>query len=106
MFFGADGGMLKALPVGAYLVGQHPPLGGNALACRAWMELLGTASAVSFTLVETLGQYVPEMIRNGSLEAVSVGELVGLQLLFPRILGSVAGHMAYSGYLGYFIGLC
>jgi len=48
--------------------------------------LLGTASAVSFTLVETLGQYVPEMIRNGSLEAgaVSVGELVGLQLLFPQ----------------------
>lgn len=34
-----------------------------------------------------------------------VGELVGLQLLIPRILGSVAGHMAYSGYLGYFIGL-
>ncbi len=47
------------------------------------------------------------MIRNGSLQsgAVSVGALVGLQLLFPRILGSVAGHMAYSGYLGYFIGL-
>jgi len=30
--------------------------------------LLGTASAVSFTLVETLGQYVPEMIRNGVLK--------------------------------------
>jgi RsiW-degrading membrane proteinase PrsW (M82 family) len=30
---------------------------------------------------------------------------VGLQLLIPRILGSVAGHMAYSGYLGYFVGL-
>jgi len=26
-------------------------------------------------------------------------------LLIPRILGSAAGHMAYSGYLGYFIGL-
>jgi RsiW-degrading membrane proteinase PrsW (M82 family) len=26
-------------------------------------------------------------------------------LLIPRILGSVAGHMAYSGYFGYFIGL-
>ena len=33
------------------------------------------------------------------------GQLVGLQLLIPRILGSAAGHMAYSGYLGYFIGL-
>jgi RsiW-degrading membrane proteinase PrsW (M82 family) len=28
-----------------------------------------------------------------------------LQLLIPRILGFAAGHMAHSGYLGYFIGL-
>lgn len=34
-----------------------------------------------------------------------IGQLVGFQLLIPRIIGSVAGHMAYSGYLGYFIGL-
>jgi RsiW-degrading membrane proteinase PrsW (M82 family) len=33
------------------------------------------------------------------------GELLGLQLLIPRILGEVAGHLAYSGYFGYFIGL-
>jgi RsiW-degrading membrane proteinase PrsW (M82 family) len=26
-------------------------------------------------------------------------------LLIPRVLGSVVGHMAYSGYFGYFIGL-
>lgn len=32
-------------------------------------------------------------------------QLASLQLLIPRVLGSVAGHMAYSGYLGYFIGL-
>jgi len=32
------------------------------------------------------------------------GQLVGLQLLIPRILGAAA-HMAHSGYLGYFIGL-
>ena len=25
--------------------------------------------------------------------------------MIPRVLGSVAGHMAYSGYFGYFIGL-
>jgi len=44
-----------------------------------WMEFCWDSCWVSFTLVETLGQYVPEMIRNGSLQsgAVSVGELVG-----------------------------
>jgi len=48
--------------------------------------------------VETLGQYVPEIEQQS-------GSLEGLQLLIPRVLGSVAGHIAYSGYLGYFIGL-
>ncbi len=68
--------------------------------------LLGTASAVGFTLLETLGQYVPDIINEVSMQAdASTGELLGLQLLIPRILGSVAGHMAYSGYFGYFIGL-
>lgn len=111
MFFGAGlmEELLKALPVlAAYLLGRQlrspwrerigvwEPLDGI---------LLGSAAAVGFTLLETLGQYVPEVSRNVSLETgVSVGQ-VGLQLLIPRILGSVAGHMAYSGYLGYFIGL-
>jgi RsiW-degrading membrane proteinase PrsW (M82 family) len=30
---------------------------------------------------------------------------MGLQLLIPRLLGAISGHMAYSGYFGYFIGL-
>ena len=104
MFFGAGllEELIKAIPVLAlYLLGRQlrspwrerigiwEPLDGI---------LLGTASAVGFTLFETLGQYVPDIIRTSGPQA-------GLQLLIPRILGSVAGHMAYSGYFGYFIGL-
>ncbi len=112
MFFGAGlmEELLKALPVlGAMVLGNWrrfpwrdrigvwEPLDGI---------LLGSASAVGFTLLETLGQYVPHIIQNVTLQAgADAGQLVGLQLLIPRILGSVAGHMAYSGYLGYFIGL-
>ncbi|MCC3404581.1 MAG: PrsW family intramembrane metalloprotease [Microcoleus sp. PH2017_10_PVI_O_A] len=112
MFFGAGlmEELLKALPVlGALLLGN--------LLKNPWRDrigvwepldgiLLGSASAVSFTLLETLGQYVPHIIQNVTLQAgPEAGQLVGLQLLIPRILGSAAGHMAYSGYLGYFIGL-
>lgn len=112
MFFGAGlmEELIKALPVlGIYLVGL--------LLRSPWRErvgvwepldgiLLGTASAVGFTLLETLGQYVPGIIDNTTLQAgEGAGQLLGLQLLIPRILGSVVGHMAYSGYFGYFIGL-
>jgi RsiW-degrading membrane proteinase PrsW (M82 family) len=111
-FFGAGlmEELLKALPIlGAYAiskglsspwrerVGVWEPLDGI---------LLGTASAVGFTLLETLGQYVPQIIQSVTFQSGDgAGQLAGLQLLIPRILGSVAGHMAYSGYLGYFIGL-
>lgn len=68
--------------------------------------LLGAASAVGFTLPETLIQYVPGAIfHTASQVDTGTGLLVGLQLLIPRVLGSIAGHMAYSGYFGYFIGL-
>jgi RsiW-degrading membrane proteinase PrsW (M82 family) len=104
MFFGAGlmEELLKAIPIFAFgwlgnrlrsplkeKVGVFEPL--DAI-------LIGTASAVGFTLLETLGQYVPAI-------QAEVGNLEGTQLLIPRILGSVFGHMAYSGYFGYFIGL-
>jgi RsiW-degrading membrane proteinase PrsW (M82 family) len=57
--------------------------------------LLGAASAIGFIMIETLGQYVP----------ATPDELEGLQVLIPRFLGAISGHMAYSGYFGYFIGL-
>ncbi|MGB3695543.1 MAG: PrsW family glutamic-type intramembrane protease [Spirulinaceae cyanobacterium] len=112
MFFGAGlmEELLKALPIlGAYLVGR---LFNSPWRERLGVEepldgiLLGTASAVGFTLLETLGQYVPSIIDDITLQAGGeAAQLAGLHLLIPRILGSVAGHMAYSGYLGYFVGL-
>ncbi len=112
MFFGAGlmEELLKALPVlGIYAVGR--------LLYSPWRErigvwepldgiLLGAASAVGFTLIETLGQYVPGIIDNVTLQAgAAAGQISGLHLLIARILGSIVGHMSYSGYMGYFIGL-
>jgi RsiW-degrading membrane proteinase PrsW (M82 family) len=111
MFFGAGlmEELLKAVPVflacwlGSRLnmpwrerLGVWEPLDGI---------LLGSATAVGFTLVETLGQYVPEIYHASLGSGEGAAQLASLQLLIPRVLGSVSGHMAYSGYLGYFIGL-
>ncbi|MGG6268893.1 PrsW family glutamic-type intramembrane protease [Leptolyngbya sp. AN03gr2] len=111
-FFGAGLAeeLLKAIPIfvvawwGQLLessqrrrIGVSEPLDGI---------ILGAASALSFTLIETLGQYVPTAIGGiASQSGVGVGQLVGLQLLIPRIVGSVFGHMAYTGCFGYYIGL-
>ncbi len=113
MFFGAGlmEELLKALPVFAlWFIGLRldkkwrsrfgisEPLDGI---------LIGAASAIGFMLTETLGLYVPSIVQSVANQAASpeIAELTGLQLLIPRVLGSVAGHMAYSGYFGYFIGL-
>lgn len=61
---------------------------------------------MGFTLLETLGEYVPRFSQLVATQhGVGAGQWIGLQLLIPRIVGSLSGHMAYSGYLGYFIGL-
>lgn len=113
MFFGAGlmEELLKALPLLAIMVwssqikspakrsrwGIVEPLDGI---------LLGAASAIGFTMLETLGQYVPDIVQNTQLQAgADLSQLRGLQLLIPRLLGSISGHMAYSGYFGYFLGL-
>lgn len=111
MFIGAGlmEELLKSLPLFVFLglgkilhppwnkrVGIYEPLDGI---------LLGAAVAVGFTLIETLGQYVPNIASQATFSSVEASQLLGLQLLIPRILGAVSGHIAYSGYLGYFIGL-
>ncbi len=112
MFFGAGlmEELLKALPIaGLWGIGRFLPAPWNDRV-GIWEPLdgilVGAASAVGFTLVETLGQYVPDMIQVTALQ-VGTGwdQLRGLQVLIPRLLGSISGHMAYSGYFGYFIGL-
>jgi Predicted membrane protein len=60
--------------------------------------LLCAASAAGFVFVETLFQYVPNTVE-------AQGAAAGLALLLPRTIGSIFGHMAWSGYFGYAIGL-
>jgi len=112
MFFGAGlmEEVLKAVPVLiAAWVGTllKPPLRHKV---GVWEPLdgilLGAAAAVGFSLMETLGVYIPATYKSALAHmGQDAAQLAGLQLLIPRVLGLVAGHMAYSGYLGYFIGL-
>ena len=111
MFFGAGlmEELLKVLPVlVAWLLGSFlSPPWRDRIGIREPLDgiLLGAASAVGFTLMETLGQYVPEAYNAMLKSGEEAAQLASLQLLIPRVLGSVAGHLAYSGYLGYFVGL-
>ena len=112
MFFGAGlmEELLKVIPLAIlFVIGRFLPAPWNGRV-GIWEPLdgilLGAASAVGFTILETLGQYVPEMIQTTSLQLESGwDQLHGLQILIPRLLGLISGHMAYSGYFGYFIGL-
>jgi RsiW-degrading membrane proteinase PrsW (M82 family) len=62
--------------------------------------------AVGFTFLETPLTVRSHVIQNVIPKAApDAGQLVGLQLLIPRILGTAAAEMTDSGYWGYFIGL-
>lgn len=111
-FFGAGlmEELLKALPILALFWFGSLLRSPNRERFGVWEPLdgivLGAASALGFTLVETVGQYVPNIMAQAAQEfGADAGKIYAIQLLIPRILGSVAGHMAYSGYFGYFIGL-
>ena len=112
MFFGAGlmEELLKAVPLLVLaLIGLgRSPRWRDRYGIREPLDgiLFGTASAMGFTLLETMGQYVPAIIQNTTLQVgADASEAQGLQILIARLLGSVAGHMAYSGYFGYAIGL-
>ncbi|NMG09398.1 PrsW family glutamic-type intramembrane protease [Brasilonema sp. UFV-L1] len=102
--------LLKVLPViGFYLLGKAfaSPV-RERIGVREPLDgiLIGSASAAGFTLFETLGQYVPGIIAQVAQRMGSdAGWRAGLELLIPRILGDLAGHMAWSGWFGYCIGL-
>lgn len=112
-FFGAGLAeeLLKAIPI--FVLAWYGRTVTPALRQRIGVTepldgiMLGAASGLGFTLIETLGQYIPDLVTSISMQTADRGsaELIGLQLLIPRIVGSVFGHMAYSGYFGYYIGL-
>ncbi len=60
--------------------------------------VIGSASAVGFIVVETLFQYVPDLQNETNLTA-------GLMLLIPRFITGISGHVAWSGFFAYFIGM-
>lgn len=111
MFFGAGlmEELLKALPlfVLAFISLGRSNRWRDRYGIREPLDgiLLGTASAMGFTLLETMGQYVPGIVQTTYALGTDASQAQGLQILIARLLGSVAGHMAYSGYFGYAIGL-
>jgi len=111
-FFGAGlmEELMKALPVLIVLLLGRQLRSPHRERIGVWEPLdgilLGAASAVGFTMVETLLQYVPITISAVAAEhGTGAGLFVGMSLMIPRVMASLFGHVAYSGYFGYFIGL-
>jgi RsiW-degrading membrane proteinase PrsW (M82 family) len=97
--------------------------------------LYASASAGAFAITETVLVYLPEVFAKATIghlmatgvlprvegpqldsaiqtltpaqiaAATPAGDLAMIMLAVPRALGEIFGHVAYSGYFGYFVGL-
>lgn len=65
--------------------------------------VMGVASGAGFFLNETLGQYVPKIMSQGTVPGAQAFN--GLVLLLARGLPEMTEHSAWAGLFGYFIGL-
>jgi RsiW-degrading membrane proteinase PrsW (M82 family) len=89
-------------PALAAKIGLRNPLDGIVFAM---------ASALGFTFVETFTEYAPKVYRDVLTIAPHSAAILGfasthsLQVLIERIVQSLAGHLGFSGYFGYMIGL-
>ena len=99
---------LKAVPIVLGLWAARSLQKGHVLWGARVVEpldgiLIGVASGLGFTLNETLTQYVPQQIVYAHFHLVS--DSMASELLIPRVLQNIAGHAAWAGIFGYYIGL-
>ena len=121
MFFGA-GLMEELMKVTLVIIGavmtvkaaqirpKLPAMLFDALRIRGPLDglMMGLFGGAGFILIETWGQYVPNMVGQvfRGTQGNDLGAFgAGLMLLFPRVVGGMVGHMAWAGITGYFIGL-
>lgn len=121
MFFGA-GLMEELMKVTLVIIGvlmtvkaaqlrpKIPAMLFDALRIRGPLDglMMGIFGGAGFILIETWGQYVPNMVGQvfRGTQGNDLGAFgAGLMLLFPRVVGGMVGHMAWAGITGYFIGL-
>ena len=95
--------VIFALIIGRFLpspwrerLGVREPLDG---------VLLGSTSAMGFSASETVYRYFLTLNCNTNPPHFQLLHDRVTLLIFPRALGEVAGHAAYTGFLGYVIGL-
>jgi RsiW-degrading membrane proteinase PrsW (M82 family) len=101
--------LVKSVPVFVMLALARWPRVPRSLTVRDSIDgvLIGAAAGVSFTLIETLGQYVPHtmaLVESHGGDVAAQG-YVGLTLTLARVISSAGGHVAWSGFFGYSIGL-